>query len=120
MKNWSAAVHETQEIRHKKTVADHELERKKLLAVIAEKDQQLNVALGISGEKPVASKIKVAKETDAEATFVAVASDWHVEETVEGKTINGLNEFNLDIAEQRLNRFWQSIVRMAEIQRHPP
>jgi intein/homing endonuclease len=118
MKNWSAAVHETQEIRHKKTVADHEVERKKLLAVIAEKDQQLNIALGISGEKPVASKIKVAKETDAEATFVAVASDWHVEETVEGKTINGLNEFNLDIAEQRINRFWQSIVRMAEIQRH--
>jgi hypothetical protein len=47
-----------------------------------------------------------------------VASDWHVEETVEGKTINNLNEFNLDIAEQRINRFWQSIVRMAEIQRH--
>ena len=118
MKNWSAAVHETQEIRHKKTVADHEIERKKLLAVIDEKDQQLNVALGISGEKPLASKIKVCKQTDAEATFVAVASDWHVEETVEGKTINGLNEFNLDIAGQRINRFWQSIVRMAEIQRH--
>lgn len=118
MKNWSAAVHETQEIRHKKTVADFESERKKLLNVISEKDNQLNIALGIGGVKPVASKINAVSDFDSEATFVAVASDWHVEETVEGKTINNLNEFNLDIAAQRINRFWNSIVRMAKIQRH--
>jgi len=118
MKNWSTAVHETQEIRHKKTVADFESERKKLLNVISEKDNQLNIALGIGGVKPVASKINAVSDFDSEATFVAVASDWHVEETVEGKTINNLNEFNLDIAEQRINRFWNSIIRMAKIQRH--
>ena len=74
MKNWSTAVHESQEIRHKKTVSDFEAERKNLLSVISEKDHQLNIALGISGEKPTVSKIKAAKEMDAEATFVAVAS----------------------------------------------
>ena len=117
-KNWSTVIHETQEIRHKKTISDFEAERKKLLSLIDEKDQQLNTALGICSEKPSVSKIALDKGTDAEATLVAVASDWHAEETVEAKTINGLNEFNLDIADQRIKRFWNSIIRMAAIQRH--
>lgn len=117
MSTWSTAIHEAQKIRHDKTVSDFGVERKKLLATINEKEKQLEAALGICGSKPVASKIKLDQSSDAEATFVAVASDWHVEETVEAKTINGLNEFNLDIAAARIEKFWQSIARMATIQR---
>lgn len=117
MSTWSTAIHEAQKIRHDKTVSDFEVERKKLLATINEKEKQLEAALGICGSKPVASKIKLDQSSDAEATFVAVASDWHVEETVDGKTINGLNEYNLDIAAQRIEKFWQSIAKMATIQR---
>lgn len=117
MSKWSTALHEAQAIRHQKTVADFEVERKKLLSTISEKEAQLEAALGISGSKPVASKITLSKDNDGEATFVAVASDWHVEETVESKTVNGLNEFNLDIASQRIEKFWKSIARMAAIQR---
>lgn len=117
MSNWSTAIHQAQQLRHAKTVADFELERKKLLATLDDKDRQLEAALGISSSKPTVSKIAPGKDHDAEATFVAVASDWHVEETVEAKTINGLNEYNLDIAAQRIEKFWQSIARMAAIQR---
>lgn len=114
---WSEAVHATQELRHKRTISDYEAERAKLLSIISEKDSQLSVALETSRVKPKVSKIKINSASDGEATLVAVASDWHVEETVEGKTINHLNEFNLSIAEQRIKKFWQSIERMARIQR---
>lgn len=117
MSKWSAAIHEAQQIRHNKTVSDFEKERKGLIATIEEKDKQLETALGISKGKPAVSRITMGGGSDAEATFVAVASDWHVEETVEGRTINGLNEYNLDIAASRIETFWKSIARMASIQR---
>ena len=30
-----------------------------------------------------------------EATAVIVASDWHIDETVDPKTVNGINKFNI-------------------------
>jgi len=41
-----------------------------------------------------------------EATAVAMASDWHIEETVDADAVNGVNEFNLDIAHSRVRRFF--------------
>jgi hypothetical protein len=41
-----------------------------------------------------------------EATACALASDWHIEETVEPAQVNGVNEYNLGIAEQRVRRFF--------------
>lgn len=49
---------------------------------------------------------------DDDATAVVLASDWHIEEPVRSKDINGLNEFNLAIAEERVARFWQSTARL--------
>lgn len=37
-----------------------------------------------------------------DATAIFVVTDWHCEERIDGHTINGLNEFNLDIASQRI------------------
>lgn len=51
------------------------------------------------------------------AVAFAIASDWHVEETVDPKTVNGLNSYNLDIAQQRVRAFFQKVVRLTEIQR---
>jgi hypothetical protein len=41
-----------------------------------------------------------------EATAFAMASDWHIEETVDVDSVNGVNEFNLDIAYRRVRRFF--------------
>jgi hypothetical protein len=54
---------------------------------------------------------------DGEATAFAIASDWHVEETIDPKTVNGLNTFSVAIAEQRIEKFFKNVVRMTEIQR---
>lgn len=50
----------------------------------------------------------------SEATAVAVASDWHVEEEVKAATVNHLNKFNLDIAKERSIKFFQKIVSLTK------
>jgi hypothetical protein len=47
----------------------------------------------------------------SEGTVVIVASDWHAEETVGGET-GGLNTFNPAIAKTRVERFFQSSLRL--------
>jgi hypothetical protein len=43
------------------------------------------------------------------ATAVAMASDWHIEETVEASTVQGRNEYNIKIAKVRAERFFQGV-----------
>lgn len=46
------------------------------------------------------------------ATAVAVCSDFHFEEEVKPETVNGLNEFNLDIARSRSDRFFVNTAKL--------
>lgn len=55
---------------------------------------------------PIKGHGKAAKRT---ATAVCLASDWHVEERVDPKTIDGLNEYNPTIAERRSRRFFEGV-----------
>ena len=117
--DWGEALHAVNARKHEKTKVEHEAERKKLLGIIDELTQQREVALGITSRKhPEATVIKLNKEFDSEATAVAVASDWHVEETVDKRTVNGLNEYNLDIAERRIQKFFENVVKLTKVQRH--
>lgn len=50
-----------------------------------------------------------------EATPIIVASDWHCEETIDPGTVDGLNEFNLEIAEQRIQRFARASLRLVNM-----
>lgn len=43
---------------------------------------------------------------------VIVMSDWHIEEPVDPADVSGVNEFNLEIAERRVKRAWQSALRL--------
>ena len=43
-----------------------------------------------------------------------LAGDWHVEETVDPESVAGRNEFNLTIAERRIERFFQSAIWYVE------
>ena len=60
-------------------------------------------------------KINPVKSLTSEATPIIVASDWHYEELVKPSTINGLNSYNLDIANQRIDRFFQNQLRLINI-----
>lgn len=45
-----------------------------------------------------------------DTTAVVLASDWHVEEEVDPESIAGRNEYNLEIADKRIERFFNAIV----------
>lgn len=117
MKDWNKTVHEVREKRLKRTVSEYDTERRKMVAAIEERDEQLEAVLSIAAHKPKVQKLQIDSGA-AEATAFAIASDWHVEETVDGKTVSGLNAFDLSIAEKRINLFFQRVARMTEIQRH--
>lgn len=52
-----------------------------------------------------------------EAAAVIVASDWHVEATVEPASVNNLNAYNEDVARLRCNRFIAGIRSLIDIHR---
>jgi hypothetical protein len=51
----------------------------------------------------------------SEATVMVVASDWHGEERVDPRRINGLNEANLDIITGRIKQFFQGALRLTRL-----
>lgn len=84
---------------------------RRISALEAERD----AAIGLS--RPEGSLIIRPKEKSGtnEGTIIVEASDWHAEERVEPKRINGLNRFNLEIAEERITTFFQGIERLTRL-----
>lgn len=54
----------------------------------------------------------------AEACALVMASDWHVGESVDPKTINHLNEYNPDIAAKRIRNFFVNALKLVKKERH--
>ena len=61
---------------------------------------------------------KVVKSADSEATIVLNSSDWHIDEIVEPAAVNYLNEFNLQIAEKRVDVFFTHALRIINLLKH--
>jgi hypothetical protein len=77
---------------------------------VAELEKMLEIAVGVNEgrKRPRALKAKERRGV-REATAVLLLSDLHPEERVRADTINGLNEFNLQVAEDRMARLWVSL-----------
>lgn len=65
-----------------------------------------------------AFRISARKGTGSQATAFLVASDWHVEEVVHSSHVNGLNEFNKRVCEERVRRFFEHGLRLVEKERN--
>ena len=63
------------------------------------------------GINPIFIEKKVSNN-DSEAVAVILASDFHLEEIVKPETVNGLNKFNLAIAEERAKQFFQNGLKL--------
>jgi hypothetical protein len=81
-------------------------------------EEQLISVLAVKQSAPELTPIVSTSGKDGEATAFAIASDWHAEERVRADSVNQLNEFSLAIAEKRIERFFQRIVRLTEIERN--
>lgn len=117
--DWSNLQRTAVSAAHKAEIAEYEARLEKHAEAIKGLTEQLDVALAVNKEKVRKIKpIVAASPTEGEATAFVMASDWHVEETVRAASVNGLNEYNLDIADERISKFFDSILRLTEIQRH--
>jgi predicted DNA binding CopG/RHH family protein len=115
--DWSGIQRESADRLHAQELADAKKQNKAYADALELAQKERDVALSLSKQKLTTHKIAAINDGESEATAFAIASDWHVEETVIGKTVNGLNEFNLDIAEARIDRFFRSIIRLTDIER---
>lgn len=72
-----------------------------VLQQLTEAEKRCGVVEQIEGLRDIT--LKVPKNGKANSsTAILVLSDWHVEETVDPQTINGLNKYDLKIAETRI------------------
>jgi len=60
---------------------------------------------------------KPGKKITSEAIPIVVASDWHVEERVRPSSVNNLNEYNPDIAKERIRNFFRTTVKLISMYR---
>jgi len=58
-----------------------------------------------------------SKTGTGEGAVIAVASDWHVFETVKPERVNGLNEYNTKIAEESVKEFFNGVLTWTDIHR---
>lgn len=81
--------------------------------------ERLETASGIFAQmrqsvEPIEIQERFGKGT-SEATPVVLLSDSHSEELVKKETVNGLNEYNLEIAELRMREFFQGAHRLIKL-----
>lgn len=72
-----------------------------------ERDTAASVGKARQSITPI--KPREIKSGAREATWVALASDWHVEEVVESEKVNGVNSYNLAIARKRVERYFSGV-----------
>lgn len=107
------------EYQQRDLVAEMREERTKILAELSDVQKQLEVLKGlraIKAARPISEGRRVGA-TQRRATAVLICSDWHVEEKVDPKTVNGLNRWNLELAEKAIDSLADSFAWMTLDQR---
>lgn len=75
-------------------------------------EREMSGILKITRRFPVKA-INPRKNTiNGDGVAVVVMSDWHYEEEVRPENVNGLNEFNIKIANQRIENAWQNSLKL--------
>lgn len=85
---------------------------------LAESDERLNTALALDADvhRKIPAIRPPSRKTSCSAAVV-LASDWHSEEEVRPETVNGRNKYTLAIAKKRIERFFENIVYLIDLQR---
>jgi len=81
---------------------------------ILETERQAITGLHKNPKRFVVKKSLPSKK--AEATYVGIFSDWHIEEEVNFEQTSGLSEYNLDISKARASQCFSRFLRLVEIE----
>lgn len=87
---------------------------KKLIERIRYLEREREAIKSITGQK-VIRPIKQSRPGKIHATAFIVCSDWHIDEPVRAESVNYLNEYNLEIADARLTRFFNNAISLVEM-----
>jgi hypothetical protein len=105
----------TQDISNTRATKEYSVTKKKYKLLIAE-NEELQALVDVVKQTADISTYTLSKKDigRGQATAICLASDWHSEEHVDPETVNGLNEFNLDVSDARIDAFFQNVVRLLE------
>ena len=90
---------------------------KAALARIDAERARADAMAGLRGIAPHRPSQRPAKAKRHQATMVVLLSDWHVEERVDPATVNGLNDYSLEVADQRIAELRERLRLMLEHER---
>lgn len=55
--------------------------------------------------------------TKSEAVAIALASDWHVGQRIDGNTVNNINKYNPDICKKRATNYFKNLLKLIQKER---
>jgi hypothetical protein len=116
--SWNSIAREQSDKAHKSEVDSLKSKIASYQHTVADLEKQLGIALSLGKSRIRPQTLSVDMSDKSEAVAIAMASDWHVEETVESASVNGLNQYNLSISKSRIEKFFATIARLTEIERH--
>ena len=79
--------------------------------------KKLDVALELRANPKVFSIAKFSGKGHGEATAIALASDWHIEEEVRPETVSAMNFYNLEESKRRAEKFFSTLVYLVELEK---
>lgn len=89
-----------------------------VLKKLEESEKRFDALIGVKEPVDVINIEPIVSQSKSEACPVIMLSDWHFEERIDPATINGLNEYTLDIAAHRWNKCIQNSGKLIHKERH--
>jgi hypothetical protein len=117
----SDAKREASDVKHAKDAMELSAAKaaaKASAAYALELEERIRVLRGIGCKADNRNLLNTRKSKPSGVAAIVPATDWHVEETIYKDAVNGKNEFNLSIAEERIGRFYSKILELIEWQNH--
>jgi hypothetical protein len=114
---WASIARDQSEKAHKAETDSLKAKIDQLVQVNSDLEKQLGIALNLGKAKVKPRRMEVSMADKAEAVAVALLSDVHAEEEVAPASVNGLNEYNLSIAKDRMEKFFRTVARLTQIER---
>ena len=112
-RNWKDLAQS--DIKVRKIKVKHDEAENKYNALMKEYEvleEKFNTLLEIKTEAPKPMPITAQPLTKSEATAIVQYSDWHIEEEVKESQTDGMNKYNLDIAQKRASAVFTNTLRL--------
>lgn len=82
---------------------------------LGESEDRQKILLATQDDLPTGTLVKAPKASSSNATAIVCWTDWHVEETILSGAVNGLNRFNLKVADARIKKTVENTIRCIEV-----